>query len=404
MKKPIDDETLVSFLDGELTQTERESLEQQIAGDQHLQQRIQGLQQTWEMLVDLPQETPNPDLTRSTIELVTLELEQNRQGSRSSFLKLKRPLLMFAALCVGAGLLGAVASRYGNAFRNNLLEENLAFIADYDSLKQIDDNAWIEELMKIENLKVAFPGKRFGEELVPLTNSAEKQAWIENLEPVEQGLLKEQFERFVADQDKSKLLALELIVDSDPEKRTSAVATVRSFAALLNNFSTHFPDLLNAETDLAKRRKQIEAIVLLRMRAIYPTLMSETDRIAIFEWVLTNSISPTNQEDLLNPDVIEDWRLEELLKSMSEDSNKLLQVGADEQNPVTDEDRYTIATWVKAVLNAEPETSPTDELLSKLEALGKDLTQMNELQRIELLPEERARKELERLVEEEASK
>ncbi len=402
MKKPIDDETLVSFLDGELTGTERETLEQQIAGDQHLQQRIEGLQQTWEMLVDLPQETPNPDLTRSTIELVTLELEQNRQGSSSSFLK--RPLLMFAALCIGAGLLGAVASRYSNAFRNNLLEENLAFIADYDSLKQIDENAWIEELMKIENLTVAFPGKRFGEELVPLTNSAEKQAWIENLEPVEQGLLKEQFERFVLDQDKSKLLALELIVDSDPEKRTSAVATVRSFAALLNNFSTHFPDLLNAEADLAKRREQIEAIVLLRVREIYPALMSETDRIAIFEWVLTNSISPTNQEDLLNPNVIEDWRLEELLKSMSEDSNKLLQVGADEQKPVTDEDRYTIATWVKAVLNAEPETSPTDELLSKLEALGKDLTQMNELQRIELLPEERARKELERLVEEEASK
>ncbi|MEM7559616.1 MAG: hypothetical protein AAF394_10875, partial [Planctomycetota bacterium] len=114
----------------------------------------------------------------------------------------------------------------------------------------------------------------------------------------------------------------------------------------------------------------------------------------------TNSISPTNQEELLYPDVIEDWRLEALLKSMSEDANELLQVGEDEQNPVSDEDRYTIATWVKAVLNADLETSPTDELLSTLEELGKDLTQMNELQRIELLPEERARKELERLVEE----
>jgi len=297
-------------------------------------------------------------------------------------------------------LLGAVASRYGNAFRNNLLEENLAFIADYDSLKQIDDNAWIEELMKIENLTVAFPGKRFGEELVPLTDSAEKQAWIESLEPVEQGLLKEQFERFVPDQEKSKLLAMELVVDSDPEKRASAVAAIRSFSALLKNFSTHFPDLLNDQTDLAKRREQIEKIVLLRMRAIYPTLMSEADRIAISEWIFTNSISPANQEELLYPDVIEDWRLEALLKSMSEDANELLQVGEDEQNPVSDEDRYTIATWVKAVLNADPETSPTDELLSKLEELGKDLTQMNELQRIELLPEARARKELERLVEE----
>lgn len=402
MKKPIDDETLVSYLDGELTGAERETLEQQIADDQQLQQRIEGLQQTWEMLVDLPQETPNPDLTRSTIELVTLELEQNGLDFRSKFLK--RPLLILAALCIGAGLLGAVASRYGNAFRSSLLEENLAFIADYDSLKQIDDNAWIEELMKIENLTVAFPGKRFGEELVPLTNSAEKQAWIENLEPVEQGLLKEQFERFVPDQDKSRLLAMELIVDSDPEKRASAVAAVRSFSALLNSFSTHLTDLLNEKTDLAERREEIEKIVLLRMRAIYPTIMSEADQIAISEWIFTNSISPTNQEELLYPDVIEDWRLEALLKSMSEEANELLQVGEDEQNPVSDEDRYTIATWVKAVLNAEPETSPTDELLSKLEELGKDLTQMNELQRIELLPEEQARKELERLVEKEASR
>lgn len=69
-----DDESLVAYLDGELTGDERRKLEQRLIDEQALRQRLQSLQRGWDMLEYLPKPAADERLVQTTLELVVADL------------------------------------------------------------------------------------------------------------------------------------------------------------------------------------------------------------------------------------------------------------------------------------------------------------------------------------------
>lgn len=110
--QPIDpdDETLVAYLDGELNNQERSSVEQRLIDDQEFRSRLQKLQSSWDWLGTLPNEAPSEKLMQSTIELVVSDLvvNQPKQGTWLSRNRGKVFLLGLCLTCFGAGVAFAV--------------------------------------------------------------------------------------------------------------------------------------------------------------------------------------------------------------------------------------------------------------------------------------------------------
>ena len=69
-----DDELLVSYLDGELDERCRKSVESRLVRELNFQKRLQALQTGWEWLDELPVESTDEQLVESTIELVVADL------------------------------------------------------------------------------------------------------------------------------------------------------------------------------------------------------------------------------------------------------------------------------------------------------------------------------------------
>ena len=76
MPTPTDDETLVAYLDGELSREETLRFEQNLHTEPGLQKRVNDMQASWSLLSELPCPSPRRDLTQSTIEMVTLAIRR----------------------------------------------------------------------------------------------------------------------------------------------------------------------------------------------------------------------------------------------------------------------------------------------------------------------------------------
>ncbi len=68
----IEQETLSAYLDGELDAEARRGLEQRLADDPHLLQRLHQYERAWELLDELPREGASDDFTHSTVEMVAV--------------------------------------------------------------------------------------------------------------------------------------------------------------------------------------------------------------------------------------------------------------------------------------------------------------------------------------------
>lgn len=73
-KPPIADEHLVAYLDGELNAVAREEVENQLASDQTLRRRLVHLEQSWNLLDQLPTATVGDEFAETTVSMVAAKL------------------------------------------------------------------------------------------------------------------------------------------------------------------------------------------------------------------------------------------------------------------------------------------------------------------------------------------
>ncbi len=150
-----DDELLTSFLDQELSPEERSQVERRLVDEENLRKRLAEMRRAWELLDELPETRLNQHFTKSTMEMVTLDLEKNRESSISLLKnrlpwlpKISKSILLIAA-SVFAMLVGAIA---GLALRNRSLENEaiqLAIAGSLPILQEFPDVDKLESLMSI---------------------------------------------------------------------------------------------------------------------------------------------------------------------------------------------------------------------------------------------------------------
>ncbi|MCR9291761.1 MAG: hypothetical protein NXI32_03520 [bacterium] len=393
MPNEFDDETLVAFLDGELEQQQSQAIEAELDSDPELQQRVATLRQSWDLLSELPSPVPNPDLARSTIELVTLELDTKPKRGWLSW-KYRRPLLLvlFAAISVG---LGALAGQFLSVAFAGHLRRNLDVIADYAALKEIDSVEWLNELDAINYLTTAFPGDVIGDGNVP-ERWREREQWMDSLDEIDRGLLQDNAKAFVREPEERKdsLREVMKVIHEQAEETNDLLPQVRAYAALLDSRSGKQKETLKS-MPINKRREQVQLIVNFKMRTIFAAQMPEKDRVAIDRWLLSNDFLPNDVNELMfDSSFMPETLMQDLISQLSDEARSIL------EPQTVEEQSLSLGYWVTSVVFPEQKAAVSAEQLAEVLAQlanDSDYQAADELERIELLPEEQAQRVLRRM-------
>ncbi len=179
-----DEKLLVAYLDGELAVDETSAVEQRLAREVDFRARLHGLQQSWDMLDQLPSHHLDESFTRSTIEMVVKEVHRDRQrgtGSKQGTIRRgfwrrwRFPWRVAAAAMVlfTSACLSYLVARYVQHAPQREFLSKLEFFENLDLyhaphniefLKQLDEAGVLPE--------VVFVGERTGEELDSVEESA----------------------------------------------------------------------------------------------------------------------------------------------------------------------------------------------------------------------------------------
>jgi len=143
--RPIDEEDLVAYLDGELEPSRAAEIESRLARDAQLQQHVQRLSRAWDLLDELPRASSDRDMTAATIAMVaeaaTLELRTRRrwgEGPRRWLLAFGAPLLVM--LVTGAATFALLPDR------NRQLLEDLPVLEHLDEYRQAESVEFLRAL------------------------------------------------------------------------------------------------------------------------------------------------------------------------------------------------------------------------------------------------------------------
>ena len=79
------DETLVAYLDGELSADEQVRVERRLADEPAFRARLAQLQRAWDLLDALERAEAGDDFTRSTVEMVAVKAADDAQAARKKW-------------------------------------------------------------------------------------------------------------------------------------------------------------------------------------------------------------------------------------------------------------------------------------------------------------------------------
>jgi anti-sigma factor RsiW len=147
-------ESLVAYLDGELTPSESQQIEQQLAQDGDVRKQVDGLVRTWDMLDSLDEVRASENFTNKT--LTSIEAARSTRHQTVHRLALFREWIPTFAICLGivaAITIGFVSTRFDNdkrqfeMLRHLPLMENLHIYEDVDVplAKQLKDGGLFDE-------------------------------------------------------------------------------------------------------------------------------------------------------------------------------------------------------------------------------------------------------------------
>ncbi len=143
------DELLSAYLDNELSAEASEEVEQLLTDDTRARERLQQMQQDWDMLDLLPAAEASERFTQTTMEQAAL-VSSSETNSADNWAK-KRGwwLTAAAAACiVVAGLAGFAIVRRAVTAENRQLVRDLELIENLDAYQQVESIEFLEELEK----------------------------------------------------------------------------------------------------------------------------------------------------------------------------------------------------------------------------------------------------------------
>ena len=142
-----DQEALVAYLDGELDADSTRQVEERLAQDGEYRLLLQQLQRSWDLLDDLPLQTVDEALTRTTVEMVALRAAGEVQQQQPQLTRRRREWQMLAiAICLAGLLLGYFGIRTWLDRPNRQFLEDLPVIERVDLYQYVDELAFLEAL------------------------------------------------------------------------------------------------------------------------------------------------------------------------------------------------------------------------------------------------------------------
>lgn len=143
--QPLLKEQLVAYLDGELDSTDEVEIERRLAAEPAVQQELQRLQQTWDLLDQLPRAEVDSSLMRSTVEMIATEAEADasrdfgRDAVRGQRWRQAGSLLVAAAA-------GFLMLRLLWPEPNEQLLQDLPIVENLEAYRQTPDLEFLKQL------------------------------------------------------------------------------------------------------------------------------------------------------------------------------------------------------------------------------------------------------------------
>lgn len=140
------DEDLVAYLDGELDGDRARSLEDSLASDPGLRDRLNGLERAWGALDTLPVGEPTEVFTRSTMELVLGEVRKKPAPSSRWFSRrvAAAGLMVLAPFALG-GISYGLIRQWQNRPEQDLIRD-LQVIRNVDAYNSVGEIRFLEML------------------------------------------------------------------------------------------------------------------------------------------------------------------------------------------------------------------------------------------------------------------
>jgi hypothetical protein len=284
LEPEIDDETLVAFIDGELTAEEVRRIDQLIATDSQLQRRVADLRSSWQLLDDLPAAKLNPQLAQTTIELIALSLSSSSStGLWNLLLRYRLPALIVSTIAaVGLGF--SVSSWQAYQQKKSIVDD-LMVLVNFQDLDDVDSQAWLDKLASIENLEQA--GMPLYEERtfpnLPKATS-DFEGWVDALDINQKLSLQEAFRSFAAaspERQTNLRTIAKQVADAGTDKTHSLI---KAYSALLRRINIVEAVQIKDEKDLDLRAKQVQEVVRREMAIGYANNLSEEEKSRIQDW------------------------------------------------------------------------------------------------------------------------
>lgn len=145
------DERLIAYLDGELDTDTSRDVEQQLASNVAVRERLHELERAWDVLNELPESDVSPQFANTTLEMIAQTAEKEQRGN-DSWLLAPRTRCIFTAgliLLIAFGLGFLLSSNRGRAANEQLVNE-LPILDELDAYRRADNIEFLRMLRDAE--------------------------------------------------------------------------------------------------------------------------------------------------------------------------------------------------------------------------------------------------------------
>lgn len=385
---PLDDETLVAYLDGELAGDDVAIVDQNLASNPSLRERMDRLRMTWDLLSELPDIQPQRDLTQTTIAMVALAVKEDKQAGASWLLANRWVWLAVTAFALFGS--GAWLASVRAAAQTEQILNDLPILDHYADLTQFESSEWLEKLMSVENLVKATNGKSEANQPAPLPlENQQRLEWLGEIPASRKLRLAANQQAYVNEPPKRRddfQKMAELLTHGSSQHSAAAFQTVlRAYTTILDRIGTTEKMHLRAEKDLDAWAVAVSRLVHRELAMAHAKKLSTEDRWEIRSWInewqadyAIYSRSPSRDPDTLvvlevykdpSESFITNEELEILEEKLSDTAVKLL-AGLDER-----QQRDVLGLWLVHVVEStrtSPQAATADELSKRFNTLSLD--------------------------------
>lgn len=140
-------ELLVAYLDGELDAQSVRQMEDRLAVEPELREKMTSLEQTWNLLNELETVPADKELVRSTMEVVTLTIEKEVKEDEKILEKRQWfDRLVLVATLLMFGIIGYQLAVLVGIHRQNQLVKDIPIIQNMNMYKEIDSFDFLRAL------------------------------------------------------------------------------------------------------------------------------------------------------------------------------------------------------------------------------------------------------------------